>query len=76
MKPLPSISVIVAGAACSLLFNIPSASFAQETASPAAQAWIDVATFSGMGMPMGGMGGSGGMGGGLGADPRLLKDEH
>ena len=67
MKPLPSISVIVAGAACSLLFNIPSASFAQETASPAAQAWIDVATFSGMGMPMGGMGGSGGMGGGLGA---------
>jgi hypothetical protein len=30
---------------------------------PQAQAWIDVATFSGMGMPMGAMGGAGGMGG-------------
>jgi hypothetical protein len=29
---------------------------------PQAQAWIDVATFSGMGMPMGGMGGPGGPG--------------
>jgi hypothetical protein len=57
----------VTGAACSLLFNLPATSFAQEAASPAAQAWIDVATFSGMGMPMGGMGGSGGMGGALGA---------
>jgi hypothetical protein len=28
---------------------------AQEVAPPEAQAWIDVATFSGMGMPMGGM---------------------
>jgi hypothetical protein len=71
MKPLPNISVIVTGAACSLLFNVPATSFAQETASPAAQAWIDVATFSGMGMPMGGMGGAlgamfGGKGGGDG----------
>jgi hypothetical protein len=57
MKPLPNISVIVTAAACSLLFNLPETSFAQEAASPAAQAWIDVATFSGMGMPMGGMGG-------------------
>jgi hypothetical protein len=35
---------------------------------PQAQAWIDVATFSGMGMPMGGMGGAGGPGG-PGANP-------
>ena len=66
MKPLPNISVIVTAAACSLLFNLPETSFAQEAASPAAQAWIDVATFSGLGMPMGGMGGIGAMFGGKG----------
>lgn len=31
-----------------------------QTRAPQAQAWIDVATFSGMGMPMGGMAGAGG----------------
>ena len=67
MKPLQNISVIVTAAACSLLFNLPATSFAQEAAIPAAQALIDVATFSGMGMPMGGMGATGGMGGALGA---------
>ena len=39
----------VAGAAC-----------AQAVKPPQAQAWIDLATFSGLGMPMGGMGGGGG----------------
>ena len=67
MKSLPNRSVTWAGAALSLLLNIPSMASAQETAIPAAQAWIDVATFSGMGMPMGGMGATGGMGGALGA---------
>ena len=37
---------------------------AQKVSPPIAQAWIDVATFSGMGMPMGGGGG-----GGAGANP-------
>ena len=37
---------------------------AQAVKPPQAQAWIDIATFSGLGMPMGGMGG--GMGGGGG----------
>jgi len=32
----------------------------QQVRPPVAQAWIDVATFSGMGMPMGGMGAQGG----------------
>lgn len=71
MKPLPGKSAVLTGAVLSAILNIPTASAALETATPAAQAWIDVATFSGMGMPMGGMGGAlgsvfGGKGGGDG----------
>jgi hypothetical protein len=36
----------------------------QEVKPPQAQAWIDVATFSGLGLPMGGPGGAGGPGSG------------
>jgi len=44
----------------------------QQVSPPKAQAWIDVATFSGMGMPAG-MGGMGGMGGGAGgANPMAM----
>ena len=43
---------------------------AGNVAPPKAQAWIDVATYSGMGMPMGGMGGMGG--GGAGANPMAM----
>jgi len=38
----------------------PAAAQAGNVKPPQAQAWIDVATFSGMGMPMGGMPGGGG----------------
>jgi len=65
MKPLPSKSAVLTGAVLTVFLNIPTASAAPETATPAAQAWIDIATFSGMGMPMGGMGGMGGMLGGM-----------
>ena len=41
----------------------PAAFSAQEVTPPEAQAWIDVATFSGMGMPMGSGGGMGALGG-------------
>ena len=48
-------SALVAGAACAALFAAPAAVQAQANAKPPqAQAWIDVATFSGMGMPAGG----------------------
>lgn len=55
-----------------LLAAATSAALAQGNVSPPqAQAWIDVATYSGLGMPMamagGGGGGGGGMGGLLGA---------
>ncbi|MDA8256237.1 MAG: hypothetical protein M0Z99_11480 [Betaproteobacteria bacterium] len=60
MKPLPSRPAVLTGAVLSVFLNIPTASAAPEVATPAAQAWIDIATFSGMGMPMGGMGGMGG----------------
>ena len=65
MKPLPSRSAVVTGAVITVLLNIQTASAAPETAIPAAQAWIDVATFSGMGMPMSGMAGMGGALGGM-----------
>ena len=65
MKPLPSRSVVVTGAVISVFLNIPAALAAPEVATPAAQAWIDVATFSGMGMPMGGVAGMGGALGGM-----------
>lgn len=60
MKALPGKSAVLTGALLSVFLNIPMASAAPETATPAAQAWIDIATFSGMGMPMGGMAGMGG----------------
>jgi len=60
VKPLPSRPAILTGAVLSVFLNIPVASAAPEAATPAAQAWIDIATFSGMGMPMGGMAGMGG----------------
>ena len=65
MKPVPGKSAVVTGAVLSAILHIPMASAAPDTATPAAQAWIDVATFSGMGMPMGGMGGMGGALGGM-----------
>ena len=37
--------------AFSVFVDVPHALAAQEAASPQAQAWIDIATFSGMGMP-------------------------
>lgn len=71
MKMFPSKTRVVAAAVLSALVNISAAIAAQDAATPEAQAWIDVATFSGMGMPMGGMGGGamgviGGMLGGKG----------
>jgi hypothetical protein len=45
-----------------VLLAIPTVAAAQQVAPPEAQAWIDIATFSGMGMPMGGMSGMGGAG--------------
>ena len=39
----------------SILSGAQTGHAAQEVAPPEAQAWIDIATFSGMGMPMGGM---------------------
>lgn len=44
-------------AGVSALFHISAGFGAQEVVPPKVQAWIDIATFSGMGMPMGGMGG-------------------
>ena len=61
MKSFPVKAQVLTAAAFSILFGVPVARGAQEVASPEAQAWIDIATFSGMGMPMGGMPGMGGM---------------
>jgi hypothetical protein len=57
VKVFPGKHRAVTAAVLSALINIPFAYSAQEVAPPEAQAWIDVATFSGMGMPMSGMGG-------------------
>jgi hypothetical protein len=72
VKAFPGKHRVVTAAVWSVLASIPAAYSAQEVAPPEAQAWIDVATFSGMGMPMGGMGGGamgaiGGMLGGKGS---------
>ena len=57
MKPmLNGVRLVVTAAVAASAVN--SVLAAQEVAPPEAQAWIDIATFSGMGMPMGGMGGS------------------
>ncbi len=52
---------VLTAAAFSILSGALTGHAAQEVAPPEAQAWIDIATFSGMGMPMGGMGGMGSM---------------
>ena len=50
-------SAVLAVAVCAALFAVPAVVHAQANAKPPqAQAWIDVATFSGMGMPTGGAG--------------------
>ncbi len=57
MKPiLNAVRLVVTAAFAASAANPVLA--AQEVAPPQTQAWIDIATFSGMGMPMGGMGGS------------------
>ena len=58
MKPMPGNANVVTATVFSILLAIPPTVFAQSAAPPEAQAWIDIATFSGMGMPMGGMGGN------------------
>lgn len=63
MKMHHSPLALAAWAALSVLAVAPAPSPAQTrqvVKPPQAQAWIDVATFSGMGMPMGGVGGAGG----------------
>ncbi len=59
MKPVPDTVHVVTATVFAVLFTIPPIVSAQSAAPPEAQAWIDVATFSGMGMPMGGMAGAG-----------------
>lgn len=63
MKRVPSKSQFATAAVLSVFLNSSTAFAAQEAAPPTAQAWIDVATLSGMGMPMGGMSAMGGLGG-------------
>ena len=58
MQPASGKAHVAAAAVFSVFLTIPTAVSAQSAAPPEAQAWIDIATFSGMGMPMGGMGGS------------------
>jgi hypothetical protein len=55
---MPGNAHVVTATVFSILLAIPPTVFAQSAAPPEAQAWIDIATFSGMGMPMGGMGGN------------------
>ena len=59
MKPVPGKVRAVTVTIFSVLLAIPPVVSAQSAAPPEAQAWIDIATFSGMGMPMGGMAGAG-----------------
>ncbi|MDP1733037.1 MAG: hypothetical protein Q8L44_01600 [Sulfuritalea sp.] len=59
MKPVPDNVHVVTAAVFAVLLTIPPTVSAQSAAPPEAQAWIDIATFSGMGMPMGGMAGAG-----------------
>ncbi|MCX7146445.1 MAG: hypothetical protein NT042_09640 [Sulfuritalea sp.] len=58
MKSMPRNVHVVTATVFSVFLTIPTAVSAQSAAPPEAQAWIDIATFSGMGMPMGGMGGN------------------
>ncbi|BAO29256.1 hypothetical protein [Sulfuritalea hydrogenivorans] len=59
MQPVPGNARLVTATVFAAFLSIPTAVSAQGAAPPEAQAWIDIATFSGMGMPMGGMGGAG-----------------
>jgi predicted lipid-binding transport protein (Tim44 family) len=63
LNPSRSRTNLIATTFLPVLLAIPTAAAAQQVAPPEAQAWIDIATFSGMGMPMGGMSGMGGLGG-------------
>ena len=81
MKPMPGNANVVTATVFSILLAIPPTVFAQSAAPPEAQAWIDIATFSGMGMPMGGMGGNpmsalGGMFGGGRQAPQPGQGEN
>ena len=62
MKPVSAKAQVMTVTTVAALLSVSTAFAAQEVAAPEAQAWIDVATFSGMGMPMGGMAGMGGTG--------------
>lgn len=54
MKSMPGKCAVTTAAVLSVFLNIPLAFAAPDAAAPEAQAWIDIATFSGMGMPLGG----------------------
>ena len=55
----PPLTVLAMAAGCTLLLATPAIVQAQANIKPPqAQAWIDVATYSGMGMPMGGVAGN------------------
>ena len=56
MQPVPGNARLVTATVFAAFLSIPTAVSAQGAAPPEAQAWIDIATFSGMGMPMGGAG--------------------
>lgn len=56
MQPTPGKLRAATAAVVSVFLAVPA--FSAQDAPPEAQAWIDIATFSGMGMPMGGMGGN------------------
>ncbi len=76
MQPVPGNARLVTATVFAAFLAIPPGVSAQGAAPPEAQAWIDIATFSGMGMPMGGMGGVGAspmsaLGGMLGAKTGL-----
>ncbi len=56
MQPVPGKARLVTATVFAAFLAIPAVVSAQGVAPPEAQAWIDIATFSGMGMPMGGAG--------------------
>lgn len=56
----PAVRIVAGIAATALTAGGAVAQGSANAAPPRAQAWIDVATYSGFGMPMGGMGGPGG----------------
>lgn len=63
MQSVPGNARLAVATVFSAVLSTPALVSAQGTAPPEAQAWIDIATFSGMGMPMGGAGGMGALGG-------------